>query len=307
MKKRQRTGGSFFLKKILHSNTAVGYFFAAPFIFGFISFSLIPILTSFYYSFTDYSLSSKIIVPVGLKNFLGLAKDDIFIKSLGITLRYVFISVPLKLSFALLVAFVLTRKSKLVTLYRSLYYIPSLVGGSVAVALVWKQLFARKGLFNAVLSKMGLPAVNWFGQQDLALYPLILMTVWQFGSSMIIFAAGLKEIPSTYYEAAKIDGANGIQRFIKITLPCLSPIILYNLIMQTISAFMAFNQAYIITQGGPNNATMMYSLYVYNQAFKYGRMGYACAMSWVMLLLMSLLTLGIFKFSKIWVFNESGE
>src|SRR5699024_8581143 len=129
--------------------------------------------------------------------------------------------VPLKLAFALLVAFVLTRKSKMVTIYRSLYYVPSLIGGSVAVALVWKQLFARKGLFNTVLNSIGFDSINWFGDQTLALYPLILMAVWQFGSSMIIFAAGLKEIPTTYYEAAKIDGANGIQSFFKITLPCL--------------------------------------------------------------------------------------
>ena len=281
--------------------------FAAPFIFGFICFSLIPIVTSFYYAFTDYSMGAKTITWVGGKNFGQLLTDDIFVKSLVITLKYVFVSVPLKLAFALFVAFLLTRKSKLVTLYRSLYYVPSLVGGSVAVALVWKQLFARKGLFNSVLADMGLNTINWFGDQKLALYPLILMSVWQFGSSMIIFAAGLKEIPTSYYEAAEIDGANGFQRFFKITLPCLSPIILYNLVMQTISAFMAFTQAFIITQGGPNNSTMMYALYVYKQAFSYNNMGYACAMSWFMLVVMSIITLIIFKSSKMWVFSESGD
>lgn len=294
-------------KRFINNEATVGHVFAAPFIFGFICFSLIPILTSFYYAFTDYSMGSKSVAWVGGENFAQLFKDDIFVKSLGITLKYVFISVPLKLAFALFVAFLLTRKSKLVTLYRSLYYVPSLVGGSVAVALVWKQLFARKGLFNSVLTEMGLSTINWFGDQKLALYPLILMSVWQFGSSMIIFAAGLKEIPTSYYEAAEIDGANGFQRFFKITLPCLSPIILYNLVMQTISAFMAFTQAFIITQGGPNNATMMYALYVYNQAFKYNNMGYACAMSWFMLVVMSIITLVIFKTSKMWVFSESGD
>lgn len=252
-------------------------------------------------------MGAKTITWVGGKNFGQLLTDDIFVKSLVITLKYVFVSVPLKLAFALFVAFLLTRKSKLVTLYRSLYYVPSLVGGSVAVALVWKQLFARKGLFNSVLADMGLNTINWFGDQKLALYPLILMSVWQFGSSMIIFAAGLKEIPTSYYEAAEIDGANGFQRFFKITLPCLSPIILYNLVMQTISAFMAFTQAFIITQGGPNNSTMMYALYVYKQAFSYNNMGYACAMSWFMLVVMSIITLIIFKSSKMWVFSESGD
>lgn len=294
-------------KKFLHNSNTVGHIFALPFIFGFICFSLIPILTSLYYSFTDFSLGSKSATLVGFRNFAKLFQDDIFLKSLGVTLKYVFLSVPLKLVFALLVAFLLTRKSKLVTLYRSLYYVPSLVGGSIAVALVWKQLFARKGLFNSVLAGMGLETINWFGDQKLTLYPLILMSVWQFGSSMIIFAAGLKEIPGTYYEAARIDGANGFQTFFKITLPCLSPIILYNLVMQTISAFMTFTQAFVITQGGPNNSTMLYALYVYNQAFKYNDMGYACAMSWFMLVVMSAVTLIIFKSSKMWVFSEAGE
>ncbi len=307
MKKETASNFGTNFKKFIYNDNTVGHVFAAPFIFGFICFSLIPIMTSFGYAFTDYSMGSKEITPVGLKNFMMLFEDETFLKSLLITLKYVFISVPLKLAFALFVAFLLTKKSKMVTIYRSLYYVPSLVGGSVAVALVWKQLFARKGLFNMVLKDMGLDTINWFGDQALALYPLILMSVWQFGSSMIIFAAGLKEIPRTYYEASEIDGANGFQKFIRITLPCLSPIILYNLVMQTISAFMAFTQAFIITNGGPNNSTMMYALYVYNQAFKYNNMGYACAMSWFMLVVMSTITLVIFKTSKFWVFSEAND
>ena len=294
-------------RKIFYSNEMVGYVFAFPFIFGFICFSLIPIITSLRYAFTDFSMGNKTIEFVGGANFKQLLGDEIFLKSLGITLKYVFISVPLKLIFALLVAFVLTRKTKMQVLYRSLYYVPSLVGGSIAVALVWKQLFARKGLFNSVLADMGLGTINWFGDQKLALYPLILMSVWQFGSSMIIFAAGLKEISPTYYEAARIDGANTLQSFVNITLPCLSPIILYNLVMQTIQAFMSFTQAFVITAGGPDNGTMMYALYVYNQAFKYNHMGYACAMSWFMLIVMCIITLVIFKTSRRWVFTESGD
>ena len=273
------------LKRFMNKDNTVGHVFAFPFIFGFVCFSLIPVCISFYYAFTNYSLGSKTAAFIGFKNFLRLFQDEVFLKSLAITLKYVLISVPLKLTFALLVAYLLTRPSRMVTFYRSLYYLPSLVGGSVAVALVWKQLFARN--------------------QKLALYPLILMSVWQFGSSMIIFAAGLKEIPVSYYEAARIDGARGYQSFFRITLPCLSPIILYNLIMQTISAFMAFTQAMIITNGGPNNSTMRYALYVYNQAFKYNDMGYACAMSWFMLVVMGLITFIIFKTSKFWVFSEA--
>ena len=302
--KTEQTSG---ISRFLNKNQTVGNIFAFPFIFGFVCFSFIPIITSFYYSFTDYSMGNKTATYIGVANFAQLFHDEIFLKSLGITLKYVLISVPLKLAFALLVAFVLTRKSRMVTLYRSLYYVPSLVGGSVAVALVWKQLFARKGLFNSVLANMGLSTINWFGDPKLALYPLILMTVWQFGSSMIIFAAGLKEIPTTYYEAARIDGAGIWQMFKSITLPCLSPIILYNLVMQTIQAFMAFTQAFVITAGGPNNGTMMYALNVYNQAFKYNHMGYACAMSWFMLVVMSIITLIIFRTSKFWVFGEGGD
>ncbi len=302
-KGRKEQSGS--RRKWIYRENVVGYIFASPFIFGFVCFSLIPILTSLGYSFTEYSLGSKEVTFVGISNFQRLFQDEVFLKSLKITLKYVLISVPLKLAFALIVAFLLTKKSRMVTLYRSLYYVPSLIGGSVAVALVWKQLFARKGLLNSILAEMGLDAVNWFGDQKLALYPLILMTVWQFGSSMIIFAAGLKEIPSTYYEAAKIDGANGLHIFTKITLPCLSPIVLYNLVMQTISAFMAFTQAFVITGGGPNNSTMLYALYVYNQGFRYNNMGYACAMSWVMLAIMSMITAVIFKTSKKWVHSDN--
>ncbi len=303
----KRTGRTSVFSRFVNNKQIAGNIFAFPFIFGFICFSLIPIITSFYYAFTDYSMGNKTAVFVGGANFVQLFHDEVFIKSLGITLKYVFISVPLKLAFALMVAFFLTKNSKLVTLYRSFYYLPSLIGGSVAVALVWKQLFARKGLFNSVLAGMGLNTINWFGDEKLALYPLIFMTVWQFGSSMIIFAAGLKEIPSVYYEAAKIDGAGGWQMFKGITLPCLSPIILYNLVMQTIQAFMAFTQAFIITAGGPNNGTMMYALNVYNQAFKYNHMGYACAMSWVMLVVMSIITYFIFRTSKFWVLGEGSD
>lgn len=295
------------IHKFIYSDTTVGHVFAFPFIFGFILFSLIPILMSLYYSFTDFSLGDKQASFVGLANFTELFHDSVFAKSIAVTLQYVVISVPCKLAFALLVAYLLTRNSRMVTLYRSLYYLPSLVGGSVAVALMWKQLFARKGLINSILASLGLSTVNWFGDEKLAIYPLILMSVWQFGSSMIIFAAGLKEIPRSYYEAAEIDGANGWHRFTNITLPCLSPIILYNLVMQTISAFMAFTQAFVITAGGPNNSTMLYALEVYNQAFKYNKMGYACAMSWVMLVIMSAITLIIFKTSKFWVFDETKD
>lgn len=290
--------------RFAYNNNTVGYVFLAPFIIGFLCFTIIPMISSLYYSCTDYNMIDKE-KWIGITNYINLFKDDRFINSVLVTLEYVIFSVPLKLAFALFIAFLLTRPSKAVSFYRSLYYLPSLIGGSVAVALVWKELFARKGLINANLGKLGIESVNWFGNMSTAKWPIILMTVWQFGSSMLIFAAGLKEIPSSYYEAAKIDGANGWQSFWKITMPCLSPIILFNLIMQLISSFMVFTQAFVITGGGPNDATMYYALYVYKQGINSRNMGYASAMSWVMLVIMSTITMVVFKTSNHWVFNES--
>ncbi|MBP5152399.1 MAG: sugar ABC transporter permease [Lachnospiraceae bacterium] len=290
--------------RFLYNNNTVGYTFAAPFIIGFLVFTIIPMLSSLYYSCTNYNMIEKETF-IGIANYVNLFKDERFINSVLVTLQYVVFSVPLKLAFALFIAFLLTRPSRLVSFYRSLYYLPSLIGGSVAVALVWKELFARKGLINTNLGKLGIHTVNWFGNMSAAKWPIILMTAWQFGSSMLIFAAGLKEIPSSYYEAAKIDGANGWQIFWRITMPCLSPVIMFNLIMQLISSFMVFTQAFVITGGGPNDATMYYALYVYKQGIQTRNMGYASAMSWVMLLIMGTITAIVFKTSKHWVFNES--
>lgn len=292
------------MRKFIYKETTVGYVFAAPFIFGFLGFTIIPIISSLYYSFTNYNMIEKN-DWIGVANYLRLFQDDRFWKSVRVTLQYVFFSVPLKLCFALFIAIILTKKTRMSSFYRSLFYIPSLIGGSIAVALVWKELFSRSGLINRMIGLIGMKPISWFGEQNLALIPLILMTVWQFGSSMIIFAAGLKQIPITYYEAARIDGANRSKAFLHITLPGLSPVILYNLVMQTIAAFMAFTQAFVITKGGPNDATNLYALYVYNHAFKYYDMGYASAMSWVMLVIISMVTLIIFKSSKRWVFSEA--
>ena len=293
-------------KKFWYNDNTVGYIFSLPFIIGFLAFTLIPIAVSMYYSVTDYKLGQTPAF-IGIKNYLELLKDERFINSVKVTLIYVVTSVPTKLIFALFVAYLLTQGRRGVTFYRSLYYVPSLIGGSIAVALVWKTIFSRKGLANTILASLGLQKLSWLGDPKLSMGILVLMSAWQFGSSMIIFAAGLKEIPGSYYEAAEIDGANKWQRFLSITLPCLSPIILYNLVMQTITAFMAFTQAFVITQGGPNDATNFYALYVYNHAFKWSNMGYASAMSWLMLVLISVITLILFKSSKFWVFYEADQ
>ncbi len=292
-------------KSFIHNERTTGYVFSAPFIIGFLGFTLIPMAFSMYYSFTDYNMLSQE-NWIGMNNYLSLLKDTRFLNSVKVTLIYVVISVPVKLIFSLFIAYLLTqRKLKGDTFYRSLFYVPSLIGGSIAVALVWKELFSRSGLINNIINSLGMDSINWFGDPKKAMIPLILVSAWQFGSSMIIFAAGLKEIPGSYYEAAWIDGANKLKMFTKITLPLLSPIILFNLIMQTISAFMAFTQAFVITNGGPNDATNFYALYVYNQAFTYNNMGYASAMSWIMLIIIAFVTFLIFRSSKHWNLNDN--
>lgn len=293
-------------EKFLYRDNTVGYIFAAPFILSFCFLTLIPMALSLYYSFCSYKIGST---PewLGLQNYINLFTNDAtFINSLLRTCQYVIVGVPLKLIFALLIAVLLTKDTKLQGFYRAVYYIPSLIGGSVAVALVWKQLFGSRGPIITALKAMGAPAsFSFFGDTNWAFVPLVLCNAWQFGSSMLIFASGLKQIPKDYYEAAEIDGAGVLKRFFSITLPCLSPIILFNLIMQLISGFMTFTQAQVITNGGPNYATNYIALNIFTEGFSYSRMGYACAQSWVMLLIMAAVTGIIFKTSSHWTYYEN--
>ncbi|MCR8634175.1 MULTISPECIES: carbohydrate ABC transporter permease [Paenibacillus] len=296
--------------KLRENDNVVGYVFAAPFILGFLIFTLYPILSSLFYSFTEYNLMES---PrwVGLSNYEKIFLDDEKIwKSFEVTFTYVFASVPLRLGFALIVAMLLNKAISGIGVYRSAYYLPSLIGGSVAVSIMWTQIFGDKGLLNSSLSLIGIHTdTSWIGSPGTALWTLIALSVWQFGSSMLIFLAGLKNIPISYYEAAGVDGANAWQRFFKITLPLLSPIILFNLIMQTISAFMTFTPAYIISrgEGGPLDNTLLYSLYLYRRAFVFFEMGYASAMAWIMLIIVGVIALVIFKTSTYWVHYESKE
>ena len=294
------------LKAFLNNDNTVGYIFAAPFIIGFCGLTLIPMALSLYYSFCNYKIGGNAFW-VGMQNYLNLFKDATFGNSIMVTLQYVLIGVPLKLVFALFIAMLLTRPTRLQGIYRAVYYIPSLIGGSVAVALVWKQLFGSRGPIVSLIKSMGVTGFNFFGSTTWAFIPLVLCNAWQFGSSMLIFASGLKQIPMDYYEAAEIDGAGAVKRFFKITLPCLSPIILFNLLMQLISGFMTFTQAQIITNGGPNHATEYVSLFIFTEGFSYGHMGYACAASWIILIIMAVTTGIIFKTSKTWVFYEADE
>lgn len=293
-------------KSWLQSDLVSGYFFIMPFVIGFLCFTIVPIVSSLIYSFTNYSLVNT---PkfIGFANYIRMfTKDPTYFKAFRVTLIYVIISVPLRLVFALLVAVLLNAGKRFTGFYRALYYLPTLVGGSIAISVTWKLMFQTDGLINQLLRAIGIDShIGWLTQSKTALGVLIALSIWQFGASMIIFLAGLKNIPLIYYEAASVDGANGFVKFFKITLPMLSPVIFFNLIMTLINGFVNFTQAYVITAGKPVNSTLMYVMYLYNQAFRNGNMGYACAMAWIMLILISILTGFIFKSSDAWVYYEN--
>ncbi|MBB6635638.1 carbohydrate ABC transporter permease [Cohnella thailandensis] len=295
-------------QKLRHNDHIVGYIFSAPFILGFLVFILFPMASSLYYSFTDYNMLTK---PnfIGFDNFTRMfTDDDKYWKSVRVTFTYVFASVPLRLAFALGVAMLLNRSIKGVGFYRSAYYLPSLIGGSVAVSILWTQVFGDQGIINSALGLIGIESTkSWIGTPETAIWTLIALAVWQFGSSMLIFLAGLKNIPKEMYEASGVDGAGKVRQFFKITIPMLSPIILFNLINQTISSFMTFTPAYIISrgEGGPLDSTLLYSLNLYKRAFEYYEMGYASAMAWVMLIVIGIMTLILFQTSKYWVHYEN--
>ncbi|TWK28666.1 Lactose transport system permease protein LacF [Bacillus licheniformis] len=298
------------MKRKKRIDNLAGYAFISPFIIGFLCFTVIPMGASLFLSFTSYDLFTP---PkwVGLDNYKAmLADDEKYWGSLKVTFYYVLAGVPLRLAFALFIAVILNRAEKGVGIYRTLFYLPSIIGGSVAVAIMWRNVFGNDGVINALLFFLGFDKkILWYQDPTSALWTLILLSVWQFGSSMLIFLAGLKNIPPMYQEAASVDGANRFQRFFLITLPLLSPIIFFNLVMQTISAFMTFTPAYIISkgEGGPLDGTLLYSLYLFQRAFNFFQMGYASAMAWVMLILIGLVTFILFKTSSLWVHYESKE
>jgi len=213
--------------------------------------------------------------------------------------------VPLKLIAALLIAMVLNKNLRGMHFYRTVIYFPSLIGASVAVAILWNNVFGINGLVNQLLSLVHIEGQNWIGTPSTALGTLIILAVWQFGSSMVIFLAGLKQIPGEYYEAAAVDGAGKVRSFFKVTLPLLSPIILFNLVLQTIGSFQMFTQAFIITRGGPVETTYMYALFLFDKAFAHLQMGYASALAWILLAIIAAVTAFIFATSRAWVHYET--
>lgn len=313
----------------LFRQNAVPYMFLAPWLVGFFVLTLYPMGYSLLLSFTNYNFTKPDDVQwIGLGNYMkmfgslfGISEftavngqlmrvDPHYMKSVSVTFTYVFVAVPLKLTFALAVALLMNQKLRGVPFYRAVYYIPTLLGGSIAIAMLWRKLFEKDGLINSVLGALGFVDLpSWITNPNFALGTLILLSVWQFGSSMIIFLAGLKQIPQEYYDAASVDGANNIRKFLYITIPLLSPVILFNLVIQLISAFQAFTQAYIIGggRGGVLNSTLFYTLHMYIQGWTYYEMGYASAMAWVLLIIIGVFTLIVFRSSSWWVSYGAGE
>ena len=262
-------------------------------------------IRSVYYSFTKFTLLDA---PewIGFRNYERIFSDDeTFRQSLTVTLMFVVFSVPLKLVTALLTAMLLNKNIKGISIYRTFIYLPSLIGSSIAVAVLWKNIFGIDGFINKFLGIFGMDGISWISSPGTALGTLIILVAWQFGSSMVIFLAGLKQIPSELYEASSVDGASKLRQFFTITLPMLSPVLLFNLVLQTIGSFQMFTQAFIITKGGPINSTYMYALYLYERAFARYDMGYASALAWILLVIIGIVTALIFASSRYWVFYET--
>jgi len=286
------------------TNTA-GYIFIAPWLIGFLLLTVWPIAQSFYLSFTEYSLLEDP-VWVGTENYANIFfKDQLFRKSLAVTFTFVIFSVPLKLFFSLMVAMLLNKNIRGMNLYRTAIYFPSLIGGSIAVSVLWRNMFSLDGYVNHVLGWFGIQGAGWISNPQTALGTLILLNTWQFGSTMVIFLAGLKQIPQDLYESASVDGAGIFSRFFRITLPMLSPVMFFNLVLGVIGSFQMFTASFIITKGGPVNSTYMYALFLYDKAFIHYQMGYASALAWILLAIIAVLTAVNFLFSKYWVFYES--
>jgi len=282
-----------------------GHLFISPWLIGFLLLTLYPMVQSLYYSFTDYSLLEEA-SWVGMRNYEKIFTIDTrFYQSVKVTFLYVLGSVPLRLIAALFIAMLLAKSIRGMSAYRTAIYFPSLIGGSIAVSLLWKNIFGKEGYINQVLDLFGINGTGWINNPNTALGTLVLLVVWQFGSAMVIFLAGLKQIPQDLYEASNVDGAGKIRQFFNITLPMLSPTIYFNIVMGIIGAFQMFTPAMIITQGGPMNSTYVYALYLYERAFSQLQMGYASSLAWIMLIIIAASTSVIFLTSKYWVFYES--
>ena len=289
-----------------------GYVFLSPWLLGLLGITAIPMLISLYLSFTDYSP----LIPLTEANWIGLENyrrmftaDQSYWHAVQVTVTFALVAVPLKLAAALAVALLLNRSMRGISVFRGLFYLPSLLGGSVALAIVWVSMFNRDGAFNSFLAIFGIEGLPWVNDPDWALSTLILLAVWQFGAPMVIFLAGLKQVPVELYEAASVDGASPWRKFVHITLPMLSPVIFFNLVLETINGFQGFTSAFVLSNGtgGPVDSTLMYSLNLYIAGFVDLNMGYASAMAWVFLLVIGAITVLLFNTGRFWVHYSDNE
>ena len=285
----------------------MGFILVLPWLIGFCIFKLYPFVSSLVYSFTDYDLFKGVQNVVGFQNYIDAFTKAKNVKALKVTFTYAFMTVPLKLIFALFIAYILNFKIKGVGLFRTAYYVPSILGGSVAIAVLWKALFKNDGVVNTILTMLGFESINFLADKNWALFIICLLRVWQFGSAMVLFLAALKGVPEDLYEAASIDGATKGRQFLSITIPLISPVIFYNLVTQLVQAFQEFNGPYIITNGGPRNATTLISVIVYNTAFKDYKVGMSSAMAWVMFVIVMILTIIAFVSQKKWVYYSDDD
>lgn len=291
----------------MYENRRLGLAYLSPYIIGLILFTAFPFVSSFLMSFTDYDLMTQ---PnfVGIDNYqYMLFEDDTFWKSMSVTFMYVFLTIPVKLAFALFIAFILNFKLRGIGFFRTAYYIPSILGSSIAIAVLWRALFAIDGVLNGMLGVIGLDPINWLGEPSFALFSITLLRAWQFGSAMVIFLAALQNVPQSQYEAAMIDGASKWQMFMKVTVPLITPVIFFNFIMQTTQAFQEFTAPYVVTGGGPMKSTYLISLYIYETAFKFFDMGYGSALAWSLFVVVAIFTAITFRSSKYWVFYSGDK
>ena len=289
------------------SRQNIGYAYIAIWIIGFLVFKFYPFMSSLFYSFTNYNLFKESVENIGFANYEKIVDTAKYLKSYIVTFKYAFMTVPLKLLFALFIAYLLNFKIKGINLFRTAYYIPSILGGSVAIAVLWQFLFQNEGLVNTIIGLFGVKPVNWLGSPDYALFVICLLRVWQFGSAMVIFLAALKGVPQDLYEAASIDGAGKFTQFLKITIPLITPVIFYNLVTQLCQAFQEFNGPFMITKGGPLGSTTLISILIYQNAFKTYDMGLASAMAWLLFLIVAVLTAVSFISQKHWVYYGDEE
>ena len=283
-----------------------GLLFILPWLIGFLIFKGYPFLSSLVYSFSDESLFEGI-SKWGVFNYVKIFTDRKIKTGFMTTFKYSFMTVPLKLVFALFIAYILNFKIKGVKMFRTVYYIPSILGSSVAIAVLWKAIFKDDGIINMILGFFGVAGPHWLSNKTAALFIICLLRVWQFGSTMVIFLAALKGVSPDLYEAASLDGAGKWRQFFTITVPLITPVIFYNLVTQLVQAFQEFNGPYIITQGGPRGATTLVSLLIYNNAFKKYDMGLASAQAWVLFIILMIFTAILQYSQKHWVYYSDEE